>query len=520
MSPILGENVPLQIYKDGEYTDYACITDCSLEFNTDTKETRTLGDGFHRKIRGQRLSFQVSGNGLIELQQVSPVAFYLLQNYHQQMIPVQFRMLFEDPVSTLIKVVEGTALITSFTTTAGSTGFATASFVMDGDGAVSISDSAIGCSATIGSITIGAGDPDIGANASVNYTGVSGAARLEYSVDGGARETLFSPAASGFFYLFGLGDGPHTIDVWAVCENGIDGEMNSQVFEVSGGEPGPTCAVPGVPALVSYESNLATVEWDASVSAPANGYHWELTFVSTGNLAQEADTIDTSATFFALEGVEYRFRVKSLCEAGVNESSYVELLFTPSAVPACNVPGAPVMSSITGTSATATWTAPSPAPANGYAWEVLQGVTVVDSGTTSGLSVNLVGLTAGTSYTFRVKSVCGVGSESGYNSTGFDTSGDSNIDWNLDESAGNGSLQIRRNGLTVVNVTTGQTGSFTAGAGDFIQIFFTAGGSGDLNVDDVTAGTIIISITGSGSINDSFNVTSAHNYSINAIVTS
>lgn len=522
MSPILGENVPLQFYKDGDYQDFACITDCSIEFTTDSKEVRTIGDGYHRKTRGQRLSYTVSGSGLIELQESFPVAFWLL-NYQQQMLHVQFKMLFEDPTTALVKICEGTALITQVGLNAGSTGFAIATFEMEGYGALLITDSSTICEATIGTLEVGPGDPDSGYQASVHYTDVVGAIRLEYSVDGGARQVVFlsGDPANGFFFLSGLSDGPHTITVWAVCENGLDGEENELVFEITGGEPGDVCAAPGVPAMSDITATTATATWAAASPAPAGGYFWEL-LGPLGTVLQSGYTTDVFTNLTGLvDGVTYTFRVKSLCEEGVSESSYQQVEFTAEDPATCNVPGSPVMSDITDTTATATWTAPSPAPADGYEWEVRQGVSLIATGTTALLTVDITGLTAGTSYIFQVKSICETGvSESGYNSVTFDTTGSSSIDWAYVEDGANGTLTIKKNGITIVTATATSFGNFTAEGGDTIQITAVSGGSDNSNitVDDITASTQIINTDDTGTHIESFVVTTAHDYSITVTI--
>lgn len=81
-------------------------------------------------------------------------------------------------------------------------------------------------------------------------------------------------------------------------------------------------------------------------------------------------------------------------------------------IDACLAPTDLDVSEIDDDSATATWAAPTPAPANGYIWQLYYAepfLQLVDSGTTAGLSVNLTGLEAGREYTFFVQSDCGDG---------------------------------------------------------------------------------------------------------------
>jgi hypothetical protein len=84
--------------------------------------------------------------------------------------------------------------------------------------------------------------------------------------------------------------------------------------------------------------------------------------------------------------------------------------------PSCLAPTITATTSIAATTATINWTAPSPAPSNGYQWEVRSsgaggsgGAGLVASGTVAAgvLTASATGLTASTAYTVYVRSDCG-----------------------------------------------------------------------------------------------------------------
>ncbi|ASW75967.2 T9SS C-terminal target domain-containing protein [Chryseobacterium piperi] len=80
-------------------------------------------------------------------------------------------------------------------------------------------------------------------------------------------------------------------------------------------------------------------------------------------------------------------------------------------IPTCLIPTALTSSAITSNSATLAWTAPSPAPANGYAYYISTSSTppvagTAPSGTSTGTSVTLPSLAPNTTYYWWVKSVC------------------------------------------------------------------------------------------------------------------
>jgi hypothetical protein len=144
--------------------------------------------------------------------------------------------------------------------------------------------------------------------------------------------------------------------------------------------------------------------------------------------------------------------------------------------PTCFVPGVPTASAITGTTATISWTAASPAPSNGYQWEVRtsgaagSGATgLAASGTTGAgiLTANVTGLTQLTGYSVYVRSNCGAGGFSNWTAAGTFVTACGAISCNyilrLTDSFGDGwngaTMQVRF-GTTVI-ATVGST--FTTG---------------------------------------------------------
>lgn len=111
---------------------------------------------------------------------------------------------------------------------------------------------------------------------------------------------------------------------------------------------------------------------------------------------------------------DYNSTAPVACPAGINGETE-DYTFTVAAPPSCSAPTALVGTPITLTSATISWTAPSPAPTSGYQYYVSTSITSPLAGTTptgttaAGVTaVNLSSLTIGTTYYFWVRSVCSV----------------------------------------------------------------------------------------------------------------
>lgn len=136
--------------------------------------------------------------------------------------------------------------------------------------------------------------------------------------------------------------------------------------------------------------------------------------------------------------------------------------------PTCEMPLSVNVPTYTLNSATITWTAAIPAPANGYEWQVLDAsLAVVASGATAAgvTTANATGLAANTSYTAVVRSVCAVNDYSAWTSpvpfyTGYCIPAPTSVD-------GQGITNVTFS--TVNNTTgaeTGNYGDYSAQIGD------------------------------------------------------
>ena len=333
MAYIQGKKVLLKFLKDGVYEPFLCATDCAITINTETVDTRTLGDGHWRKPVGQSKSFTVSLTGLIELQLTAPITFWLIENYDLQMLPVDFQMHFEDPATSLNKYITAKALIVTSVLNGVPTGFATSNFEMEGYGALVVTNVPSGCEASIGYIAI----TDItGGTVTFTYNFVDDAVRIDYSINGGGRESIFDPGVSGTFAIAGLSDGDYTIVFYPVCENGNDGFTNELSFEITGGG-GDVCDPPGETFFSDLSNSGFTYNWVAPGGGPpADGYEWQL-LNSSLTIIDSGTTTSTSHVFSGLTpGATYHPRVRSICEAGVSLSSWLQDDITLASEPGVN----------------------------------------------------------------------------------------------------------------------------------------------------------------------------------------
>jgi hypothetical protein len=330
MNPITGNNVTIQFLKGDAYYDYACATDITIDFVLDEKPVRTYGDGTWYKPRGQRHSYSISLSGLVVFDEPTlPGAFDLLE-YLRAMSGIQYRIFFDEPITSTLKLIEGIALPINVTLGGAAEGFAQGNIELKGDGNVSIRDAIINCPSEV--LTIALND----AQTAILITGHTGEpVRYDYGIDGGGLDTAYiftDPAELDLPDDIAIG--VHTIQIFPVCENGDYGTEFNGSFEIEEVvEPG-VCSPPTALNFSDVTENGATAQWDQLGDPPADGYEWEIVDEATSGAtySDSGTTTDTSVGLTGLaEGVEYRFRVRSACGEG-EFSAWVEDTFTTEVV--------------------------------------------------------------------------------------------------------------------------------------------------------------------------------------------
>jgi YD repeat-containing protein len=232
-----------------------------------------------------------------------------------------------------------------------------------------------------------------GNSATVSWSAASdsyGVAGYSYQLNGGSW-SAFSNVLS--VNLSGLSYGTsYTVAVRAEDPSGNVGSTSTGTFTT-----GPT--TPGTPTASGITGASATVSWTASSdSFGVTGYSYQ---VNGGAWSSYSNVLSVSLTGLSY-GTTYTVGVRAQDNPG-NISAIATGSFTtlPSA------PGTPTASNITGTTSTVSWTA---ATDNngvaGYSYQLNGGSWSAFSNV---LSVNLTGLSYGTSYTIGVRAEDGVG---------------------------------------------------------------------------------------------------------------
>lgn len=225
MEAIEGKDVILEFFSpnSGDWEPWVCAEDCSIHFTGELVPAKTKGDGPWNRYLMVSKGYEVSCSGLMPYNINTGVTTWDMYGYYDQMTEVPFRMLFNDKATNLLKAILGFLWVTEIDISAP-IDWATASLSFTGNGKVSVQDNLLSCQATIGNFQVNTQNEFA---VIFGYSGVTDSLRLDYSINGSARDSKFITSDSGSFsipkILIGP-DGNYTITVFPVCESGDDGE--------------------------------------------------------------------------------------------------------------------------------------------------------------------------------------------------------------------------------------------------------------------------------------------------------
>jgi plastocyanin len=251
--------------------------------------------------------------------------------------------------------------------------------------------------------------------ATISWTAVTGAATydVEYKLSTAGTYTVSNQAGTTKA-LTGLT--PASLYDWRVrtnCTAGGSSSYETGQFTTSAG----ACNSPTGLASSGITTTDATVSWSAVAGAATYDIEYKLSTAGTYT------TFNQTATTKLLTGLTpsslYDWRVKTNCTAG-GSSSYATGQFTTS-TPVCPVPTGLASSAITSTGATLSWSAVTGAATYDVEYKLSTAGTYT-AFNQAGTSKVLSGLTAGSLYNWRVRTICTAGGTSAYATGNFTTS--------------------------------------------------------------------------------------------------
>ena len=231
-----------------------------------------------------------------------------------------------------------------------------------------------------------------------------------------------------------------------------------------------------------------SVNFSTAISSGTHGFNiwvdWndDLDFDDTGEKVYTSGAYIATATgSFAVPASttvgDHRMRIRanysstnpSAC-GSITSGETEDYTFTVTASACSGIPTAVVVSNLTYTTGTVSWTASSPAPTNGYQYYVTTSAVAPTSGTTptgstaAGVTtVNLTGLTADTTYYVYIRNNCGSGDYSPWTveeifNTGYCDSTSTSTTYYIDDFSTTGGT---------INITNNNSGLSGGGYGNF-----------------------------------------------------
>ena len=247
--------------------------------------------------------------------------------------------------------------------------------------------------------------------ATATWTASSGSPTgYEYSLNGGASWLSAGNAlAANLSSLTGSG-AQYTFSVRAYDTEGGRGPESSATFRTAP-------SIPGAVTITNVGGTTATASWGAATdSGGLAGYEYSLNGGTSWNNAGNTLTANLTGLTSA---AQYTFSVRAYDAAGTRGGSSSATFTTLDTIPP-SAPGVPTFSNVTGTSATAGWSAATDnVGVTGYSYSLNGGTSWTTVG--NSLSASLTGLTGGTQYTFSVRAYDAAGNLGTSSSGSFTT---------------------------------------------------------------------------------------------------
>jgi YD repeat-containing protein len=214
---------------------------------------------------------------------------------------------------------------------------------------------------------------------------------------------------------------PYTYYVSSVDSWGNESALSSPASATT--PPGPDLIPPTVPGNLQGSAVSGTwinLTWTASTDSGGSGLAGYEIFRNNGGSPIGTSTVASYADQTVTPATTYLYTVRAYDGAGNRSGMSNQIsVSTPDTIPP-GAPGAPTFSAVTGTSATANWTAASDnVQVTGYRYSLNGGASWTNVGLT--LTTNLTGLSLGTTYTMYVQAGDGAGNWGPSSSNSFIT---------------------------------------------------------------------------------------------------
>lgn len=242
-------------------------------------------------------------------------------------------------------------------------------------------------------------------NASLSWGPVAGATsyNLQWGPASNPSANTVSALTSNSYYLSGLiASTAYAYQVQAVC-SGLVGSYAAPVSFTT--LSATACGTPAVLSANAVAQTTATLSWGSVNGALSYNLQWGPASNPTANTVSALTSVNYNLSGLTAS-TAYAFQVQAICS--VEQSAYsTSVSFATLAEPgACGTPTGLAANTTTASGATLSWTAVSGATVYNLQWGPAANSSANTVSNLTSTTYNLGGLTASSSYSFRVQAVC------------------------------------------------------------------------------------------------------------------
>ena len=239
--------------------------------------------------------------------------------------------------------------------------------------------------------------------ATISWTAVTGALsyKLQYKTSATAAFTTLTSTTNSISLTGLTASTVYTYQIQTVCSSALSSALSAASTLTT--LTAATCATPTGISVSGITSTLATITWTAVSGAASYKVQYKT------NAAAAFTTVTSTSASASLSGLAastiYTYQVQTVCSNGLSSALSTTATFTTSATAACVTPTGAAVSGITSNSATITWNAVAGAQAYKVQYKASTATTYSLVTSTTNTYV-MTGLTAGTTYSCQVQTVC------------------------------------------------------------------------------------------------------------------
>jgi hypothetical protein len=231
MTEVLLGNDALLYFADGDgnWWPYACCESFEVSVTSTTKSVKTVGDGIWGRERTQRLDYTVTASGIIRYDTEDAFNNFDLLEYQIGSDGIEWKAVYKQmDHSTEFTMLYGTILITE-TSFAAPQDFVNGSFSARGVGELGVGIMPT-CTAEISDMTVTRNGILLTYSVVIEELVSGTVPSYEWQLDGGGVGTALSTGWQINVADTGTPYGPHVLEIWPVCSNGIRGVKWTENF--------------------------------------------------------------------------------------------------------------------------------------------------------------------------------------------------------------------------------------------------------------------------------------------------